>query len=66
MIEKNAETGAMMDYSVTVEDYRDFLCILFDLWYNHGQPVASIRLHGAAFQGAEGELFQTLFYVRKR
>jgi hypothetical protein len=42
--EKNAETGAMMDYSVTVEDYRDFLFIPFDLWYNHGQPVASIRL----------------------
>ncbi len=32
------------DYSVTVKDYRDFLCILFDVWYNDGQPVASIRL----------------------
>jgi len=22
-----------MDYSVTVEDYRDFLCNLIDVWY---------------------------------
>jgi hypothetical protein len=22
-----------MDYSVTVEDYSDFLCNLFDVWY---------------------------------
>ena len=27
-----------------VEDYRDFLCNLFDVWYNDGQPVPSIRL----------------------
>jgi uncharacterized protein len=33
-----------MDYSVAVEDYRDFLCNLFDVWYKGGQPVASIRL----------------------
>ncbi len=26
-----------MDYSVPVEDYRDFLCILFDVWYNNTQ-----------------------------
>jgi hypothetical protein len=32
-----------------VEDYCDFLCILVDVWYNSGQPVASIRLYGAAF-----------------
>ena len=29
----------MRDYSVTVEAYRDFLCILFDVWYNNGQPL---------------------------
>jgi hypothetical protein len=22
-----------MDYTVTVDDYRDFLCNLFDVWY---------------------------------
>ena len=43
-VERDAGTGEVTEYSVTVEDYRDFLCILFDVWYNHGQPVASIRL----------------------
>ena len=43
-LEINGETGKVQDYSVTVQDYRDFLCTLFDLWYNHGRPVASIRL----------------------
>lgn len=65
-VERNAETGEAMDYSVTVEDYRDFLCILFDVWYNRGQPVASIRLYGAAFQVIERELLETIFFIRKR
>jgi sulfatase maturation enzyme AslB (radical SAM superfamily) len=34
-VERNAETGEAKDYSVTVRDYRDFLCILFDVWYNN-------------------------------
>ena len=29
---------------MTVKDNRDFLCILFDVWYNNGQPAASIGL----------------------
>lgn len=36
--------GGLRDYSVTAEDYRDFLCTLFDAWYNEGRPAASIRL----------------------
>ncbi len=32
-VERNAATREAMYYSVTVEDYRDFLCILFDVWY---------------------------------
>jgi len=42
-LEIDGETGAIRDYSVAVQDYRDFLCILFDLWYNSGRPVVSIR-----------------------
>lgn len=38
------ESGKAAPHSVTVEDYRDFLCTLFDLWYNRGRPTASIRL----------------------
>ena len=58
-VERNAETGEVTDYSVTVEDYRDFLCILFDVWYNNGQPVASIRLFEnilAIYMGIEPEI----------
>ncbi len=43
-VERDAGTGKVTDHSVTVEEYRDFLCILFDVWYNSGQPAASIRL----------------------
>lgn len=43
-VEINRETGVAQDYSVAVEDYRDFLCTLFDEWYNNGQPAASVRL----------------------
>ncbi len=31
-VEINRDTGALEEYSVTVEDYRDFLCTLFDEW----------------------------------
>jgi uncharacterized protein len=42
-LEIDGETGKVQDFSVTVQDYRDFLCTLFDLWYNHGRPAVSIR-----------------------
>jgi carboxymethylenebutenolidase len=44
---------------LTVKDYCDFLCILFDVWYNNGQPVASIRLFEnipAIGMGVEAEI----------
>ncbi|MBM3212127.1 anaerobic sulfatase maturase, partial [Candidatus Poribacteria bacterium] len=42
-VEFDKETGEILDFSVNVEDYGNFLCRLFDLWYNNGQPMASIR-----------------------
>ncbi|MEX2459852.1 MAG: SPASM domain-containing protein [Paenibacillaceae bacterium] len=30
-------------YEITPEEYGDFLCEAFDVWYNDGQPVMSIR-----------------------
>jgi uncharacterized protein len=42
-----------------VEDYRDFLCTLFDTWYNDGRPVASVRLFEnilALYVGREAEI----------
>lgn len=31
------------EFSVTSEDYGNFLCQLFDIWYNKGTPIVSIR-----------------------
>jgi uncharacterized protein len=36
--------GRVQPWSVSAESYRDFLCALFDRWYNGGRPEASIRL----------------------
>jgi uncharacterized protein len=52
-------TGKPAPHSVAVGDYRDFLCTLFDLWYNHGRPTASIRLFEnilAVYMGREPEI----------
>ena len=58
-VEMNMETRELQHYSVRVEDYRDFLCTLFDVWYNNGRPVASIRLFEnilAVYMGMEPEI----------
>ena len=58
-VEMNPETRELQPYSVRVEDYRDFLCTLFDVWYNQGRPVASIRLFEnilAFYMGVEPEI----------
>jgi uncharacterized protein len=30
-------------FSITPETYGEFLCRLFDVWWNNGQPIASVR-----------------------
>ena len=58
-VEIHQDTQAVKDFSVSVENYRDFLCTLFDVWYNNGQPVASIRLFEnilALYMGMEPEI----------
>jgi len=42
-VDFDAETGEPMGYSVKPDDYGEFLCKLFDKWYNNGNPVVSIR-----------------------
>ena len=42
-VEIDERTGRPTDFSVTPERYGDFLCALFDRWYNHGEPEASVR-----------------------
>ena len=36
--------GKMTDFSITPAQYGDFLCGLFDVWWNNGKPSTSIRL----------------------
>jgi len=38
------ENGRLAAFSIPAEKYGDFLCTLFDIWYNDGNPHLSIRL----------------------
>jgi uncharacterized protein len=42
-VEADPLTGQMADFSVQSEQYGTFLCEMFDLWYNQGNPQVSIR-----------------------
>jgi len=42
-VETDPITDALAPFSVGAEQYGDFLCALFDRWYNGGQPEASVR-----------------------
>lgn len=42
-VDFDRKTGRLLNLSVTAKDYGNFLCRLFDLWYNDAQPMASIR-----------------------
>ena len=42
-VEVDSDRGKITDYSVGKAQYGDFLCRLFDCWYNDGEPQASIR-----------------------
>ncbi|MHC4169475.1 MAG: SPASM domain-containing protein [Planctomycetota bacterium] len=42
-VEVDPETGKIADFSVTPKQYGDFLCRIFDRWYEHGPLDLSIR-----------------------
>ncbi len=42
-VEIDPATGQLAEFSVGAEQFGDFLCALFDRWYNGGAPQASIR-----------------------
>jgi uncharacterized protein len=42
-VEVNPATGKIADFSVTPKQYGDFLCRLFDRWYDYGPRNLSIR-----------------------
>jgi len=43
-IESNPETGEIMDFSITPQQYGEFLCRLFDRWYDYGPENLRIRV----------------------
>ena len=43
-VELDPRTGRLTGFSVRPQQFGGFLCRIFDLWYNDGQPQASIRL----------------------
>ncbi|MBM4084783.1 MAG: anaerobic sulfatase maturase [Planctomycetes bacterium] len=42
-VERDPETGKLTEASVSPEAYGEFLCRIFDLWFNNGEPVISVR-----------------------
>jgi uncharacterized protein len=42
-VERDRVTNKPADFSVTPKQYGDFLCSLFDLWYNYGPERLNIR-----------------------
>jgi len=58
-VERDPATGRLADFSVEPERFGDFLCAVFDRWYNGGNPQASVRDFEAilaAYLGQEAPL----------
>ena len=54
-VEVDPATGQLADFSVGSEQYGDFLCAVFDRWYNDGNPQASVRDFEAILAAYLGE-----------
>ncbi len=42
-VETDPATGEPMEFSITAEQYGEFLCRVFDLWWNYGPEKINIR-----------------------
>ena len=42
-VEVDPDTGEIASFSVSPEQYGDFMCAVFDQWYNGGHPEGSVR-----------------------
>ncbi len=42
-VETDSATGDIADFAITPQQYGDFLCSLFDLWYAYGPEKVNIR-----------------------
>jgi uncharacterized protein len=43
-VERDPASGALTEFSVLPRQFADFMCAIFDLWYNDGRPETSVRL----------------------
>jgi uncharacterized protein len=43
-VELDPATGQLIGFSVSPAQFGDFMCRVFDLWYNEGDPQLSVRL----------------------
>jgi uncharacterized protein len=43
-VERDPLTGRLSEFSVLPQQFGDFMCEIFDLWYHGGQPQTSVRL----------------------
>jgi len=42
-LERDPSTGKVLDFSITARQYGEFLCRIFDRWYDYGPDKLSIR-----------------------
>ncbi len=47
-VETDPATGRIADFSITPQQYGEFLCRIFDRWYEHGPGKLSIRAFDSA------------------
>ncbi len=43
-VEKDLSTGKIADFSIKPKEYGDFLCRIFDRWYDYGPEKLSVRI----------------------
>ncbi len=50
------EKGRLTPFSVTARQYGDFLCRVFDLWWQDGKPTVSVRMFDEVLGVAMGQV----------
>jgi len=61
-IEKDQVTGKAASFSITPEQYGEFLCKLFDLWIGDGRPSTYMRTFDSLLMAYAGEEMPTCVF----
>ena len=54
-VERHPKTGKPTDFSVKPAQYGEFLCRVFDCWWNNGQPKVSVRMFDEVVTAVMGQ-----------